>query len=363
MKKLKLISYLIIVASSLLFMQCTHDQELIVGPAGPAGTDGIDGVDGLDGVDVTATCVACHSASHRDPINDAYAMSGHASGTSWARGTSASCALCHNNEGFIDYLSGNFVDDDGFQSADPDGYLVSNAITCTGCHSDHRFFDFENDGNDYALRTLDPVELIIDPTVVIDIRNDSDLLGKSNTCVTCHQPRRSGPTDDGLGTFAITSPYWGPHYGAQSTMLEGIVGALIPGSVGYPGIASATHRTGSSCVTCHMGETTDGTDGSHTWWPTENACITCHTNGAPSEVNGLAADLITLAGLLENVVSQDETVTGIILDDHPQRGTFTILEAEAAWNYLFVNADGSNGIHNPEYAKALIKNSIEALQD
>lgn len=395
MKKLKLLSYLMLVASSLLFFQCTHDKEYVVGPAG---ADGIDGIDGVDGVDFSADCRACHSNEHREPIEDAYALSGHANGTSWARGTRTSCARCHNNEGFIDYLSGNFVDDDGFQSANPDGYLVSNAINCTGCHTDHRSFDFENDGNDYALRTLDPVELIIDPTVFIDIRNDSDLLGKSNTCVACHQPRRTGPTDDGLGTFAVTSTHWGPHYGAQSTMLEGIEGALIPGTMGYPGIASATHRTGSSCVNCHMGETTDTSDGSHTLWPTENACITCHTNGAPSEVTGLAADLITLEGLLENVVGWEyqyevdingdliedingdpiivldingDPVTlevhGILHDGHPNTGTygegatFNITEAKAAWNYLFVNADGSNGVHNPDYAKALINNSIEAL--
>ena len=147
-----------------------------------------------------------------------------------------------------------------------------------------------------------------------------------------------------------------------------------------------------------MGETTDGTDGSHTFYPTLNACTSCHTNGVPDEVSGLTADMNSLAVLLENVVGweyeyevdengdviEDENgdpiivlddngdpvileVQGIVVDGHPNNGsfgvgaTFTILEARAAWNYLFVMEDQSNGIHNPNYAKALIKNSIEAL--
>jgi len=49
MKNLKLIGFLIIIASSLMFIQCTTDT--ITGPQGTAGVDGIDGIDGIDGVD------------------------------------------------------------------------------------------------------------------------------------------------------------------------------------------------------------------------------------------------------------------------------------------------------------------------
>ena len=71
MKNLKLIGFLMILASSLMFIQCTSDP--IEGPQGIAGVDGIDGTDGLngvDGVDGTASCVACHNESHREPIKD-----------------------------------------------------------------------------------------------------------------------------------------------------------------------------------------------------------------------------------------------------------------------------------------------------
>jgi hypothetical protein len=363
MKKLKLIHYLTIVVSSLMIMSCTHDTEYITGPQGDSGLDGLDGLDGVDGVDFSADCRTCHSNEHRGPINDAYAISGHATGGSWARGTSASCARCHNNEGYVDYLSGNFVTEDEdtgeeFQSADPDGYLVSNPITCTGCHSDHRSFDFENDGNDYALRNIDGINLFIDQTVSLDMTNDIDPLGLNNTCINCHQPRNSYIIPAGTEDYEITSSRFGPHHGPQSTMLEGIMGANIPGSEGYPAVASATHRTGASCITCHMGETTNSLDGSHTWNPTANACIACHPSGAPEEIAGFTEDMATLKAMLLAVdpsplLDTDRTVPGI----------YPANVAKATWNYRTVLEDQSKGIHNPAYTNALLKNSIEALQN
>ncbi len=354
MKPANYLGFLILLLSSALFLNCTSDP--IAGPPGMDGVNGIDGIDGADGVDGTTSCVACHSVSYREPIEMAYENSAHGMGGSWARGTSATCARCHNNEGFQDYLSNLFIDSLGFATADPLGYSVSNPITCTGCHDNHRSFDFENDGNDFAVRTLDPVNLFIDPNVQIDIRNASDELGRSNLCVHCHQPRNSydipGPTSD----YEITSSRFGPHHGPQSTILEGIMGANIAGSAGYPGVGAAGHRQGSSCISCHMGETTDGTDGGHTWSPTENTCITCHTNGAPSEVTGYAQDLQRLHDLLVAAGSIDEDGSAI-------PGTYSAEVAQATWNYITLEEDQSHGIHNPNYVKALLQNSIEALEN
>lgn len=336
MKKLSTLRILIMFASSLLFIQCTSEPNTI------AGADGEDGVDG------TADCVACHSNTHRDPIRAAYAISKHAIGDTYLRGTSGTCANCHANEGFIDFVE--------LGAANADGYTNPTPISCTTCHDKHGSFDFGNDGYDYALRTFEPVPLRLSyPDYSIDSGD------KSNTCINCHQPRSAEPVNDGTGIYTITNTRFGPHHGPQSTILEGMGGSNIQGSLPYPALASATHRTGASCVTCHMGESTDGNDGSHSNWPTENACITCHTSGPPSEVAGLAADMSTLETLLANVVSQDGTVTGIVLDGHSQAGTYTFKQAQAAWNYITVLEDKSNGVHNPAYTKALIRNSIEAI--
>ena len=139
MKNLKLIGFLMILASSLMFIQCTSDP--IEGPQGLAGIDGINGVDGTDGtngVDGTASCIACHNQSHREAINTGFALSGHATGTSFARGSSADCAQCHGSEGYVDYVTNGMVNAAGYTSVSP--------ISCTTCHSKHSTFDFANDG-------------------------------------------------------------------------------------------------------------------------------------------------------------------------------------------------------------------------
>jgi hypothetical protein len=350
MKNFKFLGIICLLVGGLMFVSCT--SEPIPGPQGVAGIDGVDGQNGQngqDGTDGEATCVACHSQSHRAPINASYLLSGHAAGGAVGyAGGRASCTQCHSNEGFIDWMDGK----PGVDRTD------QTPVSCVTCHSKHSTFDFENDGYDHALRNFDPVTLITDAAVTIDF---GDL---SNICTNCHQPRRTGPIDDGNGTFTVTSTHWGPHHGPQATFLEGIQGAHLIGSEVYPAPMSATHRTGATCTSCHMGETTDGTDGDHTWVPTVNGCTNCHSN-PPSELNGFADELATLATLLEAVTGVDgngDEVHGIVHDGHPQRGTFTLKEAQAAWNYLLIMEDASMGIHNPAYARALIKNSIEALQ-
>lgn len=342
MKNLKFIGFIILLSTSFLFVQCTTDSpEAIVGPAGPAGQDGINGSDGKDGTDANSSCTSCHSNSHREPIESSYLYSGHAAGGAVGyAGSRSSCAQCHSNEGYIDYMETGMTN--------PDGYANPTAISCTTCHSKHSTFDFENDGYDYALRSFGPVTLITDETITLDYGD------KSNNCASCHQPRRTGPVDDGTGMFAVTSSHWGPHHGPQSTLLEGIQGAEIVGTESYPAPGTATHRTGSSCTACHMGESEGGDDtGLHSFNPTSTACTSCHGDTAPSKVEGLEEDMATLAALLETI--------GIVHEGHPVEGTYTVQQAEAAWNYLLILEDSSNGVHNPNYAKALIKNSIEVL--
>ena len=382
MKKIKLLFSLLVLSLGLVLTNCTSDDPIYV-----AGQDGIDGVDGIDGADGSAlVCIECHSNTHREPIYNSYELSFHSKGVTEGAveyaGARASCAQCHSHEGFTDFQDLGTTNPAGYYGlGDPVLVLVTNdngtpddesddfeepeldeyglpvyenevspvvsAISCDTCHGTHISFDFENDGNDYALRALTPEPLITDGTVI-------DYGGNSNMCITCHQPRRTGPTDNGTGMFRVTSSHWGPHHGPQATLLEGIQGAEI-GTVAYPAIGSAKHRTGSSCVACHMAETTDGSDGLHSMIPNDNCTTVCHGSGQniPTEVGGLAADMATLATLLETV--------GVVHDDHPVPGMYTVEEAQAAWNYLLVLEDASNGIHNPKYAKALIAGSIEVL--
>ncbi len=379
MKNSTLLRILMVITSGFLFVQCTSDLEIPDPIAGPPGADGINGIDGTDGVDGTASCVTCHSNATREPLVASFLESKHFNETimfngqplSVYAGSRADCAQCHSEEGHVDYLTMGTVDTAGYSSP--------SSISCSTCHDQHSTFDFENDGFDYALRNIDPVTLVIDESTVIDFGD------ASNNCITCHQPRNSYviPAENGTGTYVITSTRFGPHHGPQSTVLEGIMGANLAGSEGYPGVGTAAHRTGSSCVNCHMGESSDPNEGMHTWNPREESCVTCHPNGAPDEINGFTTDFELLGTLLANVVGEEYMedaegdpmydvdgnpigngvpVVGIIVNGRSQTGIYTTAEAQAAWNYMTALEDKSKGIHNPGYMRALLKNSIEALQ-
>ncbi len=225
------------------------------------------------------------------------------------------------------------------------------------------------DGNDYALRNIDPVKLVLDPTIHVNLANSSDALGLSNACVTCHQPRNSYPIPAGTGNYTITSSRFGPHHGPQSTLFEGIMGANIVGSTGYPGAGAngdSAHRTGTSCIGCHMGESTNAAQGGHTWAPTEESCVACHTSGVPTAVTGFAADFTILHDLLvaKGYISASGSVLGASGSNASSTNPLVVpvKDAQAIWNYKTLEEDKSNGVHNPKYSKALLKNSIEALQ-
>jgi hypothetical protein len=341
MKNLKLIGFLMILVSSLMFIQCTSDP--IEGPQGIAGVDGYEGVDGLDGASGTASCVACHSNSHRETIETAYTKSEHAKGaTVVSAGGRGSCSRCHSSEGYVNYVTGKPAVD----------IVNASAIGCTTCHSKHSTFDFANDGHDFALRNMAPTKLdLTDNTVTISYGNSS------NSCVSCHQGRSKAPVDNGTGLYLQTNTRFYPHYSGQVNMLEGIQGAFIAGgTTAYPGVGTAAHRTGASCVSCHMKTSTDGLTGGHTFEPNLTSCTPCHTS-VPTAVAGLATDMADLKAKL--------IALGLItVDGTPiaQTKTIPFKTAQALWNYGTVYADGSKGVHNPTYAKALIKNALEAVQ-
>ena len=371
MKNLRLLGFLMILASSSLLINCTSDPI-----QGPPGADGSDGIDGIDGVDSTTDCRTCHSNAYREPIEAGYAISthaigGHVFGETVTEGRNRyACARCHSNEGFMDQID--------YGSTEEEGYKLVTPISCTGCHFEHRSFNFEEDDNDFAIRTLEPVTLIVDSLITIDLTNESNALGQSNLCVNCHQPRQAMPNDDGTDElyiaetdeYEIDNTHWGTHHNPQSTMLEGIQGVQFEGTKIYPDPRSSTHRQESSCVNCHMRESSVATTGDHTFNPRLDACIDCHGELENFNVDGFQtevdAQLEVLAGLLAQVEGKNaagETITGIVVDDDPVAGIFPFLGAQAAWNYIFVSEDQSRGVHNPEMVEALLQNTIEALQN
>lgn len=362
MKNLKLLTLLMLFASSFIFIQCTSD--VITGPQGLAGIDGVDGQDGQNGVNGTngvgaESCIACHSNSHREPIESSYEMSGHYNQTIMYDGSlltdytnqsffNGSCSECHSNEGYINYINGKT----------PETIDGPTVVSCVTCHDKHGTFDFENDGNDYALRNFDPVPLRkVNSDYVIDYGD------MSNVCISCHQPRtipRLDADEAGVEDGLIEVPNrYGPHYGAQSIMLEGIYGAEIAGSSEYPAAVSSAHRNAASCVSCHMGDPNEN-DGQHSMIATLTSCVSCHGDGTETlitnlqtEVDGYMAELevlFTTHGLLD---SEGDLVYDV---------EYPAAVADAYWNYKMVYYDHSKGVHNPTYTRALLQNSIEAVE-
>jgi hypothetical protein len=326
---------------------------LISSCEGPAG---IAGADGLDGKDANENCVQCHN----DEVTVLAAItqasnSGHQMGTAFER-NGTDCAVCHTHQGFLEHLQTG----DMATAAD-----ISNPLPqgCRTCHYIHNNYDV----TDFALRATEPVELMISG-VEVD-------MGTSNACITCHQPRVPGPFPvSGGADVSITSSRWGPHHGAQTSMVYGTGGYEIAGSVTYPSTPGSHPHAGAGCVTCHMSEPFGAFAGGHSFSmsyeyhgsETEHlvSCEVCHDPIDSFDLNGASTDVLALVEELKAILITEgiyNETTGLL---NASSGTPLVLspdKAGAVLNFLLVEEDGSHGVHNSKYITALLQNSIEVF--
>lgn len=303
-------------------------------------------------------CNQCHDDAPYHPYGTEWLNSVHAVTTTDPAGN-ASCVGCHTGKGFIARVEGitNNVD------------TSFNPINCQACHEPHGATIPTN--NPHMIRTLASVTLQ-DGTVVTNA-------GEGLLCMECHQARAKATT-----AALVYNPHFGPHHGPQADMLEGVNGYTY-GTV----IASSDHASiSNTCVACHM-QIIPSSDpaflyaGSHTFsmsWPGSGTngpedmvgnCQQCHgpsvtsfnfpvenfdgydiPEGVQTQVQNLLNQVaLLLPGGEANVVAG--TVT-------PQPN-WTAPQLEAAYNYLFVQSDGSLGVHNTAYTVGLLKASIANL--
>jgi len=305
------------------------------------------------------TCVQCHSEAPHHVKGLEWGNSAHAITTTDPAGN-ASCVGCHTNNGFVDRIN-------GVGPAD----LTYDAISCQTCHEPHG--NTTPSTNLHLVRTLAAVTLA-DGTSI-------KTAGAGTLCMNCHQARQNAVT---YAAKTAGSAHFGPHEGPQADMLAGTngytYGENIPSSAHFDVVAD-------TCVNCHTQSpaSTDpalGQVGGHTFKmsfagtatiPAEQmvgACQTCHgpdvTNfnfplmdydgdgvidGVQTEVQHL---LNNLALMLPPV---GQAKTSLTIDS-----TWTQPQLEAAYNYLFVQNDGSLGIHNMAYTVGLLKGSIANLK-
>lgn len=346
MKKFNFLTMLLsvaVVVSLIVVSACTKE-----GPQGPPGADGEDGIDGKDG---NATCGVCHDNSEMVETKILqWGASIHAIGGNYER-NGVACAPCHTSQGFKErILTGAQVTAATIQ--DPAN------INCYTCHFIHDTYTV----NDWELRTTEPVTLWINGEVID--------FGNGNLCVQCHQPRVATLPDvtNPEGSFTVGSSRFGPHHGPQSTLLTGKAFYMV--GDGYTN--SAHENATDGCIACHMADAFGSQAGGHSFNITYEyhgsteynllGCVECHGTVEDAELAieefepEFEALITELATLLE-AAGIYNPATGLA-----NTGTYTNRVAGAYWNFISLEDDHSNGIHNPKFAKKVLQNSIASLQ-
>jgi hypothetical protein len=281
-------------------------------------------------------CTQCHDDSNLITGKQTqWAESLHGTGEAYLRATSAGCAACHSGNGFAKAVAAG-QNPGQVTQGDPDPTRQD----CRACHMIHETYTDQ----DFALRTTQPVALYAVAGATFDG-------GEGNLCVNCHQGRRDAPVAVN-GVVTGISEHWGPHHGPQSAMMLGLSGAGVTGSVHghYGGVPN-------TCVHCHMG---DGLD--HHFEPSASTCNPCHDNGNSLDVDGVQTEITALSDQLGDELLRLGLINENSPDGHPTVTSAPELQAYALWNWIYVaHEDKSKGVHNYDYAKAMLEWGIAAI--
>jgi hypothetical protein len=342
------------------------------GPEGPAGKDGLDGADG------NGTCGTCHSETATDVnlIFAQYDLSQHNRGIVYEEEAGRIiCGGCHSGDGFAEAAA---------LGQDDANSVATSKISCKACHTIHKNYAM----TDFGLRITSGFQLR-QTKANIDI-------GKGNLCAKCHQGRaftRTVPdTISPTGTNSWSR--FGPHYGTPANVYTmngpySIEGATTPLPSTNPHMGGTLFTNG--CITCHMAKD-EGTGtahnpavGGHSFlMPQANlakiaACGNsgCHTAAEMSDASltkQIAADIATYRrklidkGWIDTTQAVNEEFPKMaVLGEYfstpggIKRTDMSKSDVEVTLNYLYVAKDRSNGVHNPNYIKAIVAQGLEYL--
>jgi hypothetical protein len=312
------------------------------GPEGPTGPEGPAGPQGPAGAPAAfaatdLSCTTCHNDTNLIAGKDvAWSESVHGSGPAAAyAGGRPDCTGCHSSSGFNAALAAGVNNADAQQSAEAN----AGRIDCRACHNIHKTYT----GEDWALKTVDPVKL-----VALDATYDG---GMGNLCANCHQQRTPFP-EAVDGKVKVTSTHWGGHHGPEAALLLGVGGAGVEGQP-----SPHYQMVKDTCVTCHLGGA--GPNANHTFMPVAGNCVTCHADATNLDVNGKQTEI---KAKLEEVKAALQAKG--LMDDAgaPIVGEYPEAQAAALWNYLFVEEDKSDGVHNMTFANAMLDAALVALK-
>lgn len=314
------------------------------GPAGPTGPAGPAGATGPAGQDANENCTQCHAGDvNLYTKQQQILVAAHGPGM-YIR-DSGECTVCHTHQGFLERLvTGEW----GYSAGSVDDVAPMNCRTCHKIHTTYTAADYEltAEGIPVSFRVA---------------AQDVDFGNAANLCASCHQSRlRDGQMAviDG-DDVTFTSTHYGPHYATQGDMFAGL------GFYDFEGGNGGQHVHGmveKGCPACHMAEGSL-TSGGHTFEMGSNVkgCQECHSSVEDFGAFGLQDDVQALLDELGPLI--EASGVGHFSDGewHPVPGTYPANAVAAWWNFNGVMNDGSLGIHNPPYIKALLQGSIDAL--
>jgi hypothetical protein len=224
-------------------------------------------------------------------------------------------------------------------------------IDCFACHAPH-------ERGDLSVRTTDPTVLA---------NGESVDMGRGNLCGSCHHARDDvASVGRGHAPVELSGAQWGPGRSPQADIFAADNGYEYPPVPYFRG----PHRTRLSdgCVQCHFDASDSLALGGHT--------LRMRTGVAPDEGLNLSAcnptgchtgiedfdhhDIQTDVGTLLELLGARLRVAGLIdAMGYPIPGRVAGADsAGAVWNYRMVIADGSAGVHNPDYVLDLLGSSL-----
>ncbi|MGM0464201.1 MAG: hypothetical protein ACQEQW_06060, partial [Bacteroidota bacterium] len=304
----------------------------------------------------------------------------HATGGNAERNSTA-CAPCHTSQGFLEVnAEGGFTADapgNSFASASISNPMQPNCYTCHDIHNSYTTDDWNLTKSDATVAWH-----AVDGSTAV-----SADLGAGNMCTGCHQGRAMSQqltnwNDGGTATLTPGSYRWGLHHGPQYNVLIGEGMFEFEGTSEYPGQNHVKDAAADACVTCHMGEAYGDAAGGHTWNMTymsygtpayidaPETCTECHVDGGIADELGTVYTsvkdeieilLTTLGTALENegVIQPGTVYLTVDAGGDPIDQTEEMLAA--AVNYQIIKEDRSMGIHNYDYTKAVLENTLEVV--
>jgi hypothetical protein len=295
----------------------------------------------LDRMNSKIACTDCHNDGSALIAREAQfkEKSIHGTGEAFEEETRVACAGCHGNDGAKKRISARLLPHDPSVVAN----VIPAPMGCRTCHDIHTTYT----GADWSLTGGEK------PTKMEYTAGTFDK-GAGNLCVECHQIRNAKPaviTTSIPSTIAVTSVRFGTHYGTQAQMLLGEGG--LGGVAGSPSVHYSL--VADSCVSCHM-----GSEANHTYEPTVARCTSCHAGLTKFDRNNVQTDVQALLDQAKAALIKAGIMNAA--DELAIAGTYPETVANAFWNYKVVSYDASKGVHNPTYAKALLKYVIDNVK-